>query len=290
MANAKKRAGLFVLDAAGNTCCVARSLPYHVSSRRTCDERQKQRENCRPDVFLEMFQIPRGMKERGDRDLIETATREFCEETLCVNSPLFVLDEPTQLYWNDAGKRWSYTIYIAKTRHRLYFAFDPSRMVTTVLNLSGVSDDFHSYTVHTTPVSYARSDGTVNRLVVINVMDYIDYMRNCQLHCYGENNYAILLEKLSEQCVALTPEGVFYCPTSVTDGAVKEIPTITPEIFQSIKNCQKNSQDVYAHDIDIAAYSNESNNKYFYGRWKSFWNGIDERVNRRVLRDYIPNG
>lgn len=80
-------------------------------------------------IFLEMFQIPRGSKEKYDVDLLYTAVREFYEETLCVNNSFEIYKEPFKLYWEDGGKRWTYHIFIAFLKHEpLCFSFQPKHI------------------------------------------------------------------------------------------------------------------------------------------------------------------
>lgn len=80
-------------------------------------------------IFLEMFQIPRGSKEKYDADLLYTAVREFYEETLCVNNSFEIYKEPFKLYWEDGGKRWTYHIFIAFLKNEpLCFSFQPKHI------------------------------------------------------------------------------------------------------------------------------------------------------------------
>lgn len=242
MVGVKRRAGLFVTDVCGNTCCVVRSIPYQdetcfnsayrktplsictkqfpptrcmlnderpdvyggPDSRWRCDDTQRiQSVDC-SNVFLEMIQIPRGLKEKGDTDLVSTAVREFCEETLCANDTLYVSTDPMDLYWYDAGDRWSYTIYTATVDSRFYFAFNTSAMRPVDVTFRCSPYSTFTYRLHTAAVSLTRTGGTIGCVVVMNTTDYVDYMRKVQLAHYGENNYLALLARIEKHCSTFT--------------------------------------------------------------------------------------
>lgn len=352
-----KRAGLIVVDCAGNTCCVIRSGPYGAVREQKSDvdesERQKQlayqpldstsakrkqninfipSENTmnqsiqqpkkhKPrsiphtsetptwrlyQPFLEMVQIPRGTREKHDKDLLHTAVREFCEETLCANNPLYVKNEPVKLYWDDCGKRWTYNIYIAFVKSSLYFAFKPSFLKETYMTVLGVTGRYHTYRLHTTTVSkQVVSTGTAtnvtNRLVIMKMLDYIEYMRNCQLQYYGENNYSLLFEKVEELSSLVFKKEAEVIDTFINnvnsgssssednclvvsfeqDNSFEEYPTITPTIYK----CMKNNIDVYLQRFERSVYSVLCKNKTMEKCWLLFWKGIymrDNEIERQI--------
>lgn len=149
-------------------------------------------------IFLEMFQIPRGSKEKYDVDLLYTAVREFYEETLCVNNSFEIYKEPFKLYWEDGGKRWTYHIFIAFLKHEpLCFSFQPKHIrnlnmyffenndvdnnknnnsykspslnTSEIYHLSHLNDEKinSSYNIYTTKLSKS-STGSLNSIVLIN--------------------------------------------------------------------------------------------------------------------------
>lgn len=351
-----KRAGLIVVDCAGNTCCVIRSGPYSAVGEQTSDVDKSNRKKQLPDQpletkkeqqiinpipsdittkgsknicvkkpikpkpksifhtsgkqpcetptwrlyqpFLEMVQIPRGTREKHDKDLLHTAIREFCEETLCANNPLYVKNEPVKLYWDDCGKRWTYNIYIAFVKSSLYFAFKPSFLKETYMTVLGVTGRYHTYRLHTTTVSKQAvstqtsmgSTNVTNRLVIMKTLDYIEYMRNCQLQYYGENNYSLLLDKVEElfsfvfqkrlEAVSnfiddssSAGEENSLVSSSVPDASFEEYQTMTPIIYK----CMKNNIDVYLQRFERSVYSVECKNKIMEKCWLLFWKGIYER-------------
>lgn len=360
MGGTKKRAGLFVIDSAGNTCCVIRSSPYgnyqtyaqeqitlkpvrkcddesswwnlrDQHDTRRCGERKQQNlrttldqqialkptprwfEERRDDnktviwqsghndnethpvasqSFLEMVQIPRGLKEKYDKDLLQTATREFCEETLCINSPLYINCEPVQLFWNDNGKRWSYNIFTAVVQTRFYFAFDPSEMCTSDFTVQGASGDYHTYRLHTSVISVSTYTGIKNRLVVMKVTDYIDYMKKCQLQHYGENNYFHLFERLElmrTNSFNETNDGEILKPNigeamkmlvqtkdnnqRRCDAHLREYYTVSPAMYRDIQN----SDDVYMQRFDRSVFSSVNKNVLMKKRWGTFWTVLAAR-------------
>lgn len=238
MGGVKKRAGLFVIDVNGNTCCIIRSTPYALSDRNIGrysrkytvnmifnrnaidndrivlldsgddgiktvsnddDESYTFEEYNINSSFLEMIQIPRGSKEQIDEDLMYTAVREFYEETLCANNKLEIYTEPFKLYWEDDGKRWTYSIFIANTKGEpLYFSFEPGQMqnVNYVQNNNNSSTLNYSYSLHIAKISRQMMD-VYNSMVIIDVRDYIHYMQHCQLEHYGNNNYMDFLSRIS---------------------------------------------------------------------------------------------
>lgn len=324
MGGIKKRAGLFVTDKSGNTCCIIRSVPY----REKADEESSSHRNfslpiyypwynsdsnitgnkrsphipsvnC-DDVFLEMIQIPRGMKEKGDKDLLHTAVREFCEETLCANNPLYVSDEPIELFWEDGGNKWSYNIYIAKVDSYFYFAFDPSAMQTVDLKFPQSTDNTRTYRLHTAAINLTRTGDTICCLVVMNTLDYVHYMQNVQLPHYGANNYSQLLAKIEKQSFPQTSD---YKADSVnvykdfsTTSATKSTGSCTDETLSNLNNFNdsdyraenkgttvrtispiihdsvKDNRDIYLNLINFPAYSSALENSYMRWQWSSHWN------------------
>jgi len=380
MGGSKERAGLFIVDSAGNTCCLIRSLPYdkemyrwrrynkqkqhkthpverrcnramqHTSEETSMDgtgikmdavdeakeghesnvetvtsstitskqgevRRPRRLHRIRPNAydefsrteqlrkrwpsfvlphpFLEMIQIPRGMKERCDKDLMQTAVREFREETLCANSPLHVQDDPITLYWFDDGKRWTYTIYIATVQSRLYFAFDTSVMARAELSVLGDNDTPQSYRIYTTVVSRCKYTKMTNRLVVMKISDYVHYMCNHQLSYYGDNNYIELFGRIVGSVPKTMPLNVF--PFSVgkqhdttkteyklqhsmsslsslvsgnfieqTHGAVT---IVTSDMFADIKN----DAEGYVNGFDPSVFSLMNENRQMNRLWSCFW-------------------
>lgn len=294
MGGSKKRAGLFVLDPNGNTLCVVRSAPYKgISSTNTDndgDNKLKIRlvDCCGVDEtpltdpmlqtwslrpFLEMLQIPRGTRERGDSCLADTALREFCEETLCANKTITLSDDvPTELKWTDDGKCWKYDIFIARTRELLYFAFDPSSMRRVNMHVSKPDGEStlndRDYTFYTCAIS-RTSDGVIHHLVVINTKDYIDFMVNYQLKFYETHNYNTLFEKL----LSVSPiEGRLTLPSPgdvPTGGKKKKIVknVVSPEMYKRVKS----NRDLYVIKFDLTVYSSSDKNSQMFKIWSGWW-------------------
>lgn len=262
MCGANKRAGLFILDRAGNTCCVIRSRPYIEPSG-----------GGGGGAFLEMIQIPRGQRERSDADLLGTALREFCEETLCANRIVSVLEEPVALYWDDGGKRWSYDIFIAFADDLLYFAFDPGRMRKTDAAFCG-GGKTRNYTFFTADIS-RTADGVRNNLIVMHVSDYLDYMKNCQLVCYGENNYDVLFRHLATYAVDRVLNAFSY---GSAPSLKKRVTIMTHRMYGSIRS----NGEEYTQTVEKSVYTVCDKNRDMRRRWYRWWRRMGKQPDPTV--------
>lgn len=119
------KAGLFLVDANGDVCLLKRCRPYkwHIVKTRVDDEDfyedriftylhgDKVSKHFTNVPFLEKFQIPRGESEPYDNRPLDTAIREFTEETLFPLDNLFICSYYFDLFWFDDRKKWNYKIY-----------------------------------------------------------------------------------------------------------------------------------------------------------------------------------
>lgn len=107
-----------------------------------------------PRLFPEIFMIPRGHKEKVDYESVDTALREFEEETKCSVDEIYVHKTPFPLEWEDAGTLWKYDLYVGFTEKRLTFQDNAGKAF------------FHAY------VSCEQGDERVQIPVFVNVDSY----------------------------------------------------------------------------------------------------------------------
>lgn len=324
MGGTKKRAGLFIVDRDGNTCCVLRYTPYvpfikrsvtQTSTPTARDVKQQcpsspvienpgQGENIESDTvdstFLEMMQIPRGSKERNDSDLIYTAVREFCEETLCANSFARVSESPIRLYWDDCGKRWVYNIYVATVNTRLYFAFDPKYMYRKTL--TSCAGNGNRYTVYEARIISDEMTHVYSKVVVLRISDYIHYMLFNQLRAYGDNNYEDFFYSLIRSGTLTCDESSrierylnIYstmkrgpCNTTPSNTAITRIVSGARTInvvTENMYRCIKHNRDRYCITFFRSAYSNMYNNTNMKHRWHQYWRSMNHAMPERAERN-----
>jgi hypothetical protein len=180
-------AGLLLIDKCKNTCLIKRHMPYD----------QKQFQTTR-NLFLEAIQIPRGGQMKTDKSLIDTATREFLEETHCINkSIIFYYRKSFQLYWYDENIKWKYTIFIGFIDD--CFKFDNALNKFQIL----------IYDHYTYPYYLIKTLKYWN-IIVMNLTDYISLLQNLQLKYYNnQHNYNEFIHFL--QSIKIPINGIINC-------------------------------------------------------------------------------
>jgi hypothetical protein len=157
-------AGLLLIDKCKNTCLIKRHKPYNSKCGEQC-------------LFLEAIQIPKGGQCKTDKNLIDTATREFLEETHCINTNvIFYYKKSFKLYWYDANIKWEYTIFIGFIDE--HFKFENPMNKLQVLFYGSY---YYPY--------YLIKSLTHWNIIVMKLNDYISLLQNLQLQYYNQHNY-----------------------------------------------------------------------------------------------------
>lgn len=278
-----KRAGLIVFDPKRRICCVWRSHRY---------DGEVPNWRYESNSGVEQLQLPRGMRDKCDKSIFETAVREFYEETLCANSSLRVInsEEPFILYWFDRGQKWEYQIYVATVDEPFYFSFNP-QLPTPFRHGSDMADNdvaknSESFNGLVMQNVSRTTDYVYNCVAVIHWKDYVNYMNQVQLKFYsGPNNYNQLFKHVDEITTisnSRMEKTMGPGPTSITN--IPERTTVSVDLLKiNMSRHLRYNGDVYTCDYCPNAYKKSESNERAKRCWKRYWRLIDSyRVTTQV--------
>lgn len=192
-------AGLFLIDSDYNVCLIMRKFPYNdpllgVKITRKIDNTVVV---STFKTFLEMIQIPRGAQETNDETMMNTALREFREETKCKSRNINMYQNFVDLSWMDDGDLWEYRIYIGKIFRAFEFNKKFHEFRPCVINISKSNNKYAC------KIDANSLDKHHEILVIMNINEYYRFMINEQLTNY-ESKGAGYYKKCLDTIMALS--------------------------------------------------------------------------------------